>query len=109
MKRRMRPALALLLPLAAIVFLAAGCGAISSPQGWAAPVDTGSGILTSLHRGKLALSDTSTPGGTIKWEFPSASDKNVKLQGIYGTPVVSGGRVVFGGYNGHLYALTLAD
>jgi eukaryotic-like serine/threonine-protein kinase len=92
-----------------LVVLAAGCGAISSPQGWAAPVLTDSGTLVTIHRGKLALIDTSTAAGTTKWEFPSAADKNVKLQGVYSTPAVSGGTVVFGGYNGHVYGLNLAD
>jgi eukaryotic-like serine/threonine-protein kinase len=71
---------------------------------------TDAGTLTSLHRGKLALTDTTAAGGaTTKWEFPPSTDKSTKLQGVYGTPTVVGDKVVFGAYNGRVYELNLAD
>ncbi len=102
--RRLRPLLPVLLLL---VVLGAGCGAIAAPQGWAAPVLTSGGVLTTLHKGKLALVDPTSK--STKWEFPSASDKKTKLQGIYSNPAVTDTQVVFGGYNGHVYALNLSD
>lgn len=102
--RRLRPGLPVLV---LVLVLGAGCGAIAQPQGWAAPVITSSGILTTLHKGKLALVDPVSK--STKWEFPPPSDKKTKLQGIYSNPAVTDTQVVFGGYNGHIYALNLAD
>lgn len=97
----------LLAPALLLVLLGAACGAISQPQGWAAPVSTDAGILASLHKGKLELFDKTDHRQL--WEFPPSSDKKTKLKGIYGTPVVAGDKVVFGDYNGKVYALKLAD
>ncbi|HEY7293642.1 MAG TPA: PQQ-binding-like beta-propeller repeat protein, partial [Dehalococcoidia bacterium] len=105
----------MLVPVALLGLLALGCTSLSQPQGWAAPVVTDSGYLASLQRGKLDLVDKTTKA--ITWEFPPASDNNLpaayhqtKLNGIYGTPAVVGGdTVVFGAYNGKVYALKLAD
>ncbi len=102
-------------PVALLGLLALGCTSISQPQGWAAPVVTDAGYLTSLHRGKLELVDKTTKA--ITWEFPPASDNSLplayrqtKLNGIYSTPAVAGGdTVVLGAYNGKVYALKLAD
>src|SRR6476469_7582550 len=106
-RRRLRSSLPLLVVALFVLLVGAGCGAIAQPQGWAAPVNTPTGVLTTLHKGKLALIDTSAK--TTRWEFPPASDKKTKLQGIYSTPAITDTLVVFGGYNGHLYALNLAD
>lgn len=94
----------------ALMLAATACGSISQPQGWAAPVVTDSGWLTSLRKGKLALTDQATKQS--RWEFPNSNDANEKkisLQGIYGTPAVVGDAVYFGAYNGHVYKLGLAD
>ena len=90
-----------------VVLTGAACRGIAGPQGWAAPVDTPSGIITSLHKGKLSLTDPT--GKEIRWQFPPATDKKTNLQGVYGTPVVTDKVVVFGGFNGHIYALQLED
>jgi len=104
---KLRRSALLLAPALLLVLLSAACGAISQPQGWAAPVNADAGILASLRKGKLALFDK-TDHHQI-WEFPPSSDKTTKLKGIYGTPVVAGDKVVFGDYNGKVYALKLTD
>jgi len=107
LKRARSSPLGILLIAGALLLLGAGCGTIAQPQGWAAPVMTPAGVLASLHKGKLGLTDI-TKKSTI-WEFPPAADKKTRLQGVYGTPVVVDTRVIFGAYNGHVYALNLAD
>lgn len=109
-----RRTLFLIAPLLLLGFLAIGCTSLAQPQGWAAPVVTDSGFLTSLHHGKLELVDKTTKA--ITWEFPPSADANLplayrqtKLNGIYGTPAVAGDTVILAGYNGKVYALKLAD
>ncbi len=104
-----------IVPIALLGLFAIGCTSLSQPQGWAAPVVSDGGYLTSLHRGKLELVDKDTK--QVKWEFPPASDNSLpvayrqtKLNGIYSTPAVVGGdTVILAGYNGKVYALKLAD
>jgi outer membrane protein assembly factor BamB len=100
---------ALALPLM-LVLLLAGCGALGSPQGWAAPVVTQQGILSSISKGALSL--TNPANSTVLWQFPTTQQKNtLNLQGVYSTPAVTpdGQTVVVAGYNGHVYGLKLAD
>ncbi|HLZ71828.1 MAG TPA: PQQ-binding-like beta-propeller repeat protein [Dehalococcoidia bacterium] len=110
----LRRSLLLIAPAVFLGLLAIGCTSLAQPQGWAAPVVTDAGYLTSLHHGKLELVDKTTKA--ITWEFPPAADTNLpvayrqtKLNGIYGTPAVSGETVIVGAYNGKVYALKLAD
>lgn len=107
MKQRTRN-FSLILPLAVLVVLVgSACRGIAAPQGWAAPVQTPAGIITSLHKGKLSLIDTNSKA--VLWQFPPASDKKTNLQGVYGTPAVTDTFVVFGAFSGHVYALKVAD
>jgi outer membrane protein assembly factor BamB len=106
-RRNRLPALGL--PLLLLLLLTS-CGAISSPQGWAAPVATPLGILSSVQKGYLTLTSSSTKQPL--WTFPNAQQKTtISLQGVYSTPAVTadGQTVVVGAYNGHVYGLKLAD
>jgi len=97
-------------PFALLLLLVTSCGAIGSPQGWAAPVVTAQGILSSVHHGFLTLTNPTTKQAI--WQFPPAQNKNkIDLKGIYSTPVVTPDdqSVIFGAYNGHVYKLRLAD
>jgi len=109
LSRLPRPLL-VLAPLLGVALLAAACRGLAAPQGWGAPVITPQGIITSLHKGGLELSDAQDPT-KIDWQFPAANDKSTNLQGIYSTPQVSsdGSTVVFGAYNGSVYALKISD
>ncbi len=51
------------------------------------------------------------PATTARWLFPPATveGKRLKLEAIYGTPVVTGGTVYFAAYDGNVYALNAAD
>lgn len=100
----MRASLSVLLLLAALV--AAGCGAIAQPQGWAAPVVHGETVFTSQNAGKLGAYQLTGTGRL--WEFPG-KDVKIDLTGLYGTPVLQGDMLYITGYSGEIVAVAAAD
>jgi outer membrane protein assembly factor BamB len=88
------------------LLLLSACGAVASPEGWAAPVAVDNTYLISLARGKLTAFDPQTNQQT--WQFPAQGAKNIDLKAIYGTPVATNGRVYVGAFDGTFYALDLA-
>lgn len=99
----------MLLALAAIAAIAlVGCGQVAKPQGWAAPITDSDGLVfTSSDAGKIGAYRLSGGGGRL-WEFPG-KDANLKLLGIYGTPVLQGDTLFVSGYNGTVVAINPAD
>ena len=95
----------LLAAILAAALLSGACTQIAGPQGWAAPVAADGTLVVSLERGKLTALDPTT--GQPRWTFPgdSKEDQKLKLEAIYSTPVVAGGRVYLGAYDGAVYAL----
>lgn len=102
---RRRPAL-LTAALLVAGLLAAGCGAIAKPQGWAAPAVREETVITSHNAGKLGAYRLSGQGRI--WEFPG-NGVEIDLSGIYGNPVVQEDTVYFGGYGGNVVALNAGD
>jgi outer membrane protein assembly factor BamB len=89
--------------------VAAGCGSVANPRGWAAPVvrDQEQVVYVSSDAGKLAA--YRLDGGTGRvWEFPGG-DSDLKLQGIYGTPASEGDVIYLSGYGGSVAAVAAAD
>lgn len=89
-----------------LVLVLAACSRIASPQGWASPLITDSTLLAAPNHQTLVAADLQT--NAKRWNFPT-TDLKISLQALYGTPAVSQGLALIGGYNGTLYALSLAD
>lgn len=104
---RLRPrAVGWALVLLALALVAAACRGTSSPRGWAGPVVADDLILAAVDHDRLSafrLTDQQPA-----WEFPGPGDEEIDLEGIYATPVVVGGVVYLGAYDGWVYALDLA-
>lgn len=103
-----------LLAASVFVLFAAACGRVGNPQGWAAPQQGPDGILyASTTPGKLAALDTKNFPGTVSqvWIFPPNTDagNKLKLQAIYGAPLIDNGVIYFGGYDGKVYAVKTKD
>jgi len=91
-----------LLPL---LLFAVACGRTVNPDGWAGPLEVDGVLYVSIDSGKIAAVD---PGDhSVAWVFPPNTDRGKKLDldGIYAAPVVDGGTLYFGAYDGNVYAL----
>jgi len=100
--------LAVLALLALAMLAAAGCVKQNNPQGWAGPVVEGDLLLASTDKGELSA--LKTDDFSRVWTFPSGEEKpEIKLEAIYGTPLVDDSAVYFGAYSGDVYALGLDD
>lgn len=97
-----------LLAVAAVLFLGTACATIATPKGWSGPLAVDGAVLISSKNNITAVS----PDTFVRlWTFPDdkrfPEDEDIKLDGIYGTPVTAAGVVYFGAYNGDVYALDL--
>jgi outer membrane protein assembly factor BamB len=87
----------------ALLGMATACYALPSPQGWPDPVIDGATIYYSPTAGKLVAYDKGSQRNL--WEFPGNQNKDLKLQAIYGTPVLSNQVLYLAAYDGNIYAL----
>ncbi len=99
-------ALTLALLFLPLILVFAACSRITNPQGWASPLISDTTLLAEPNHQTLAAADLSS--GTRQWTFPG-NNSSVALKALYGTPALSQGLVMLGGYNGTLYALNLTD
>ncbi len=90
----------------ALVLLLSGCRGVTSPQGWASPVFSGSSLYVSPNH--KSLIDADLTANSRVWTFPP-SKSNISLIALYGTPALSSGLVLLAGYNGTLYGLNQSD
>lgn len=90
---------------------ASGCYSIASPSGWADPAftDDGSVVYFTPTHGKLEAYDKSANKSV--WEIPNDQTKQIKLDAVYSTPVLStdGQTIYCAGYSGMVYALDRAS
>jgi outer membrane protein assembly factor BamB len=108
-----KPRALLALPLIALLALVGtACVGTENPEGWAAPVYDGSSVYFLSSHDRLAAApangDAST---TITWSFPDknrSEDKDVKLQAVYGEPVVDGDKLYFSSFSGGVFSLDKA-
>ncbi len=97
------------------MLLAVACGGISKPQGYAEPKLDGDTLYVSINAGKIAA--VNAGDFSVIWEFPEddnfacgdAKESSHDLRAIYGAPVIDGGRVYFGAYDGKVYAVNAED
>lgn len=97
------------------MLLAAACGGISKPQGYAEPQLDGDTLYVSIDPGKIAAVDASD--FSVTWEFPrnkkfacgDGEESSHDLRAIYAAPVIDGDRVYFGAYDGNVYAVNAED
>jgi outer membrane protein assembly factor BamB len=66
-------------------------------------VISGSTIYYSPTAGKLTAYDRTTQKNL--WDFPGSQNKDLKLEAIYSTPVVTPQALYFAAYDGNVYAL----
>ncbi len=103
---RRRAALGLPLLIAAAL-LFTGCGGVAEPKGWAGPVLDGDVMYINSRGDKLVA--VSVQGRDERWRFPDSRSKDVKLEGVYGEPMIAGERLLIGAYDGNLYSLSARD
>lgn len=92
----------------AVALFAASCVSTESPEGWAAPVFDDTTIYFTSSHNRLAAAPIpgADPTTNIKWTFPDKTrDKETKLQGIYGEPVLDADRIYLTSYSGGVFAL----
>ena len=108
-----RKALALLAIASVVLALATACGQIATPEGWSAGVAidgvtigsrTVDALVIGTRDGTLIALDR-TNGATL-WSFELQGDEESRA--VYGTPVFADDTIYFSGYDGSLYALTVA-
>ena len=91
--------------LALSILALVGCTRIGDAQGWPSGVVVDDTLYTGTQDGDFRALDTAT--GEMLWSFRlRGEDEN--LRAIYGAPAVADGALYFAGYDGMLYALTLA-
>ena len=111
---RSRGLAALLALLLALPLLAACTTDVSSPDGWAAPVQARDFTILQEKSGELAavrLGATDNPGTPdvderVAWRFPG-DDDDVDLEAVYANPILDGNTLYVAGYSGEIVALDL--
>ncbi len=105
---------------AALLLLAAGCGNVSVPEGWAAPVTAGDFLVVGNGDGSISGFRRSSLTSPV-WTFPKEPEKSgwsffggakserETFLGLYATPIVTnvGGRdrVILATYSGEIIAV----
>lgn len=88
------------------------CVGVSNPEGWGSPAFDGDSVFLQESKEHLAGVRVGDAGASRTWVFPDehhSEDKDVKLKGIYGAPVVQGGVVYFSSFDAGVFALNKAD
>jgi outer membrane protein assembly factor BamB len=109
---RVRGRRAALLLAGALLAIAALAGCTQSrsaaSQSWSGIVVDGVNVYVGTREGRVIQLNAATGApGVAPYEAPAAS-RNEASPAFYGTPTVSGGRVLVGGYQGIVYSLDAA-
>lgn len=90
----------IMLPLLLVALI--GCaGQIATPEGWSGGVVDGEALYIGTRAGDVRALNVDT-GEEIHAGFTLSGDE--ERRGVYGTPVLEGDSLYFGGYDGVLYA-----
>jgi outer membrane protein assembly factor BamB len=93
------------------LLLGTACTRTAKPQGWAAPVDAGNGVVV-MHNstGSISAVRVTDAGSSVLWTFPPDSDKH-NYKAFYATPIVDRDaqppRVLVASYSGNIVSLDL--
>ena len=109
-RHRRRVPARILPALLALLLLGTACARIASPDGWAAPVDAGDGIvLVQTDSGTITALSVTGAGDQLTarelWSFPDDDDDD--LGAVYATPIVDRDRVYIVSYDGIVAALSI--
>ncbi len=90
--------------------LAAACGNVANPEGWAAPVFDDDTVYYFPDKDRLdAVAFTRDGAGARLWTFPDKNledEEDIDIEAVYGEPVVDGDRIYFAGWEGEAYAVS---
>jgi eukaryotic-like serine/threonine-protein kinase len=90
--------------LVALALVTTACTRVAAPEGWAAPVTSGSEIYAQLDRGVLWAFQVNGNAVQRGWRYPATTDK-VKFDAFYATPVVDGQTIYLVSHKGEVVAL----
>jgi outer membrane protein assembly factor BamB len=95
---------AILALLVLLATLSTACERIAAPEGWAAPVTTGTEYYAQLDRGVLWAFHVD--GTTVQrdWRYPPANGK-LKFDAIYATPLIENNVLYLASHTGDVIAL----
>ena len=89
-----------LVVLALVLLALTACGRnLTNPDGWSGAVVVEGVVYAGTGEGQLVALDRQT--GESLWDFNLLGDEGARA--VYGTPVLSGGTMYVGGYDGFLY------
>ena len=89
-----------LVVLALVLLALTACGRnLTNPDGWSGAVVVEGVVYAGTGEGQLVALDRQT--GESLWDFNLLGDEGSRA--VYGTPVLSGGTMYIGGYDGFLY------
>ena len=98
--------------LIAVALSLAGCVGVSNPEGWGSPAFDGDSVFLQESKEHLAGVRLDEGGSSRTWVFPDknrSDEKQLKLKGIYGAPVVQADTVYFSSFDAGVFALNKAD
>ena len=85
-----------------LCFLVGCTGDFRSTSGWSGALLDDDKVYIGTKEANLTVLDKDT--GRYLWSFPRDGD-DLKIEGIYGTPIVAEDSIFFGSYSGELFAL----
>lgn len=99
------------LVIAIAILGSAACGAVSSPSGWAAPVEAMDNVVVMHNeRGNISALRVTDAGSAVLWTFPPDDDDR-DYKAFYATPIVdreaSPPRAYIASHSGHIVSVDL--
>ncbi len=91
------------------LFLAACSGGEAKPEGWASPVFDAEMTYAFQKKDSLTAIDGA---GNVRWTFPDKNktgQKDIKLEAVYGKPVLLNGTLYFATHGGDLLAVSASN
>lgn len=97
------------LALAGVALLAAACGGVQNPEGWASPTVDGQTIYFFPKKDRLVAVTTAESGqATQKWQFPNGQ-KDISFNSVYDSPLQIGNALYFASWDKKIYSLDVTN